>query len=467
MMKIFKWETWRSYRKYIVVALVAVLLGGLAAGATWYTVRDNSPPKLWAADDTDWTTVAANSDAGGPTREVPVYIEAQVQRLYGLHLGTVNRVRYKIVALTSVKMRFDTLLKGILSRYKTTWEVVEPPKLVSQEKKEGLTTRIVELTVAVWEPPSLPDSMPQGQHTEFLPPPANKDKTAPPPTVAQSPETAQTAVAQAATAQAATQPGDDANAGPVEPRLWPMTAEFIVSTDDLKNGLPKWEYIETPPINFGFASLVEPDADKHGLDFGPLGDPPDHPNRVGVAMVRAGYAITACGGAYLVFLMVSWWRRRKQPLPVPREIVLYREAMDSAERAKLTRSHLEQTRVAVRKYLGGATLSDSELIELWAEHPAHDGIVEVLTTLREAGRVGRLNVLEERKIAEVMETLFEERQQVVKPVTRWSRLLTAVGGRARKLSRIVAPVRKIANVPRAIGKICGLLRPKSQRRRRK
>lgn len=467
MMKIFKWETWRSYRMYIVAALVAVLLGGLAAGATWYTVRDNSPPQLWGTDDTDWTTVAANSDAGGPTREVPVYIEAQVQRLYGLHLGTVNRVRYKIVALTSVKMRFDTLFKGILSRYKTTWEVVEPPKLISQEKKEGRTTRIIELTVAVWEPPSLPDSMPQGQHSEFLPPPANKDKMAPPPTVAQSPETAQTTKAQAAASQDTAQPEDDANAGPVEPRLWPMKAEFIVSTDDLKNGLPKWEYIETPPINFGFASLVEPDADKHGLDFGPLGDPPDHPNRVGVAMVRAGYAITACGGAYLVFLMVSWWRRRKQPLPVPREIVLFREAMVSAERAKLTRSHLEQTRVAIRNYLGGATLSDEELLALWAEHPKHNRISEVLATLRAAASEGRLNVLEERRIAEVMEALVEERQQVVKPVTRWSRLMVTVGARASKLSRFVTPVRKIAKLPQAIGKIRGLFRRKNQRRRRK
>jgi hypothetical protein len=354
MMKIFKWSTWRSYRKYIMVALAAILLGGLAGSAILYTVCDNPPPQLWAVDDTGWMTVATNSDAGAPTREVPVYIEAQVERLYGLHIGTVNHVRYKIVALSSVKMRFETLLKGILSRYKTTWEVVEPPKLVSEVKDKGYTTRIVELTVRVWEPPSLPDSMPQGGHTEFLPPPANKDKMATPAPVAASPETAQTATATAnASSPAPTAAGDATSAEPqepVEPRLWPMTAEFIVATDDNPtNGLPKWEYIETPPINFGFASLLEPDADKHGLDFGPMGLVPDHPNRVGVTMVRAGYAITACGATYLAYLLFSWWKRRKQPKPVPEEIVVYRDAMLFAERSKNVRSHLEQVRMAVRQ----------------------------------------------------------------------------------------------------------------------
>jgi hypothetical protein len=454
----------RSLKSYLVAALAALLFGGAVAGVSWYSFSDNPPAQLWGVDDTTWVPVAWNSDTTGPTRENPVYIEAQVERLYGLRIGTPIRVLYRIVALNSVHMRFDTLKKGILSRYKTTWRVVEPMKLVWEESKEGYTTRIVELTVAVWEPPSLPESVPVGAHTDFLEPPASdvgkpnlsNIPSSPVATAASAETAAATAAAPPAAATAAplagakpeaAPPAEAAPAAPVEPQLWPFTAEFIVSTDE-KN--QPWKYIETPPINFGFSSLLEPHADEHGLDWGPLGDAPFHRNRVGIALVNGGNVITAGGVIYLGVLCFVWWRRRKLPHPVPEDVVRYRQAIESAQQAKHARSYLEQLRIAVREYLGGATLADKDLIELWGEHPRREKVAQALETLSQASRAGRLNIFDEEKITDAIDSLVEDRLRVDVPVTRWSRLRAAIWTRTTGLGRLVKPLRRITKLPSAL-----------------
>ena len=435
----------RGLKSYLVATLAAVLLGSAVAGVAWYAFQPNPPAQLWGVDDTTWVPVARNMDTPGPTRLDPVWIEASVERIYGWHIGTPIRVRYEIVALSSVKMRFETLKKGILSRYKTTWRAVEPPRLVSEVKKDGYTTRIIEMTVAVWEPPALPDSVPVGAPTNFIPPPASDQHTAPPATVAASPESAAAGVSDPATATVP-QP---APAGPVEARLWPFAVEFVVSTD-VKN--EPWKYIETPPINFGFASLLEPDADQHGLDFGPLTDAPDHPNRVGVALVNAGYVISAGGVVYLGVLFFAWLRRRKVPRCLPEEVVRYRLSIEEAERTKYQHSHLELVRIAVRDFLGGATLTDIDLIKRWGEKPKSEQVVETLETLSMAVSAGRLNTFDEQRVAEAMNSLIEDRLKLDAPAetSRWSRLGAAIKAKATGFSRLVKPVGKLTKLPSSL-----------------
>jgi hypothetical protein len=440
----------KGLKSYLIASLAAALLVSAGAGVAWYAFQPNPPAKLWAVDDTTWVPVVRNSDAAGPTRENPVWIEAQVERLYGWHIGTPIHVRYKIVALSSVKMRFETLKKGILSRYKTTWRVVEPPQLVSEVKKEGYKTRIIDLVVAVWEPPSLPESVPLAAPTNFMPPPASSQRQPDPVVTAASPETAATSDAAA--------PNSDTTAtdgAPVEARLWPFSVEFVVSTDE-KN--EPWRYIETPAINFGFASLLEPDADQHGLDFGPMTDAPDHPNRVGVALVNAGYVVSAGGVLYLGVIFFRWLRRRKLPRLLPEEVVRYRLSIEAAERSKNMRSHFEQVRIAVRDFLGGASLPDNDLIARWSDTPRGEKVAQALDILTKAVSAGRLNTFEELRVAEAMNSLIEDRLKLDAPAkSRWSRLGAAIKAKATGFSRFVKPIGKIVKLP-------SLLRARLKRR---
>lgn len=367
----------RRLKLYLYTALAVVLLAGAVAGTMMYAASDNSAPKLWATDDSVMKTVAVNSDAKGPTREQPVYIEAQVERLYGLHIGTPIKVRYVVRTLNSTKIRFDTLVRGVLSRYNTTWRLYQKPTVISEEKKEGFTTRVIEMVVAVWEPPVLPDAAPPA------------DKTADP----------NAAVKAAAPA--------DPNAGPPQAELWPFAVEFLYSEDKMANGLPKWVYIETPEIKFGFASLVEPGAKE--FDFGPLGNAADTNNRLGIALIVGGGIVALGGLTYLVAIFVGWLRRRRIPAPLPVEITQYRFAMAQAEAVRYRPSFLEQKRIAVRDYLGGATKPDEDLAEKWRQHPLYERVVEMLGILAEAVKPGRLSGYEEEHVNKVMDELITAR----------------------------------------------------------
>jgi len=423
----------RNLRKYLFAAVAVTLLGVAAGGALNYAT-DNQPPRFWATDGTVMRTVAASSDEGGPTREHPVYIEAQVERLYGLHIGTPVKVRYIIKAQTSVKVRFDTLTRGILSRWKSTWRLVEPPQLVSQEKANGFTTRTIDVVVAVWEPPVLPELAPG----KAAPEPAVPDLAKPPetslspefkaPSLGASPESAaaaQSAAATQGTAGADTTGGEATPAAPPgKAELWPFSVEFLISTDTMANGLAKWDYIETPPIKFGFASLVEPDAKE--LDMGPMGDIPDSLNRVGIGLVALGSAIILGGMTYLVVLFAGWLRARRLPAPLPVAVVAYRDAIAEAEQARHARSYLEQIRVAVRDYLGGATQPDTSLIGLWEGHALHEEIVEALSMLEQAVVHERLSGYEEQRIKRLIDQLIDARLKAQSAVTPslWARTRT-------------------------------------------
>jgi hypothetical protein len=436
----------RSLRKYLFAA-AAVALAGLAAwGVTTYSTSDNSAPKLWATDGTVMHTVAASSDDDGPTREHPVYIIAQVERPYGLHIGTPVKVRYIIKSQNSVKVRFDTLMRGIISRWKSTWRLVEKPVVVSVVRDGGFTTRTIDVVVAVWEPPVMPELAPGKPGPE----PAVPSLAAPgetslavgrkaPATVAASPESAA-----AAQAQGGDQPADAqaaAQAPPGKAELWPFTVEFLVSTDRMANGLDKWDYIETPPIKFGFASLVEPDAKE--LDIGPMGIVPDSLNPVGIGIIALG-AVTVLGGVvYLCVLFFGWLRRRRTPAPVPAAVIEYRGAVAEAEKARQLRSHLEQFRVAVRDYLGGATISDAALLFEWESHPLYEQIADALTLLREAVANEKLTHYEEQRIRRLMDQLIQMRLEAeaaawaaAKGPSLWARTraLSAAGwGKVRRV----------------------------------
>ena len=405
----------RRLKRYLCIGVAACFLVGAGAGTFHYVALDNQPVQLWGTDDTAMHTVAVSSDSKGPTREQPVYIEVQVERLYGLHIGTPMKVRYTIKTLNSTKVRFDTLMRGVLSRYKTTWRLMGKPVLVSQEKKEGFTTRVIELTVSVWEPPVL-------------------DPAAPPVVPAATPADPAASAESAAAAQANPPPpkAQDPNAPPPPARqaqLWPFSAEFLYSTDKMANGLDKWEYIETPEIKFGFASLVEPGA--KDLDFGPLGDIPLHYNRVGVGLMGGGSVIGLFGLAYLSSLFVGWLRRRRMPCELPFEVKLYRAARGEAELVKQRRSYLEQIRVAVRDYLGGATKTDEDLASSWSTHPYYERIVAMLSILQEAVTPGRLSGFEEQQVNKVMDDLIQARLTTDPKVGWFKRFWRAISTRLR------------------------------------
>jgi hypothetical protein len=401
-------------RTYLFAAAAVVLAGLAAWGVTTYSTSDNSAPKLWATDGTVMHTVAASSDDDGPTREHPVYIIAQVERLYGLHIGTPVKVRYIIKSQNSVKVRFDTLMRGIISRWKSTWRLVDKPVVVSVVRDGGFTTRTIDVVVAVWEPPVMPELAPGKLGPEpAVPPLATPDQTTlavdrkAPSTVAVSPEGAAAAEADAGNQPADAQAAPAPQAPPGKAELWPFTVEFLVSTDKLASGSDKWDYIETPPVKFGFASLVEPDAKE--LDIGPMGIVPDSLNPVGIGLIAAG-AVTVLGGiVYLCVLCFGWLRVRRTPVPVPEVVIEYRGAMAQAEKARQLRSHLEQFRVAVRDFLGGATLPDAALLHLWQEHPLHEQIADALSIMRQAAANERLTSYEEQRVRRLVEQLIQMR----------------------------------------------------------
>src|SRR5579883_2052564 len=216
-----------------------LLLLSLSAAAVWYGCTPNTAARLWGVDDTTWVTYAKNMDGTGPTADHPVYIEAQAERLYGLKIGTPMRVHYIIKTTSDVKPQFDTLMQGVLLHYKSPWRLVARPQPPSHDTKDGITTWDLEVTVAVWEPPSV-DGEP-GKPIDFIEPP-NAD---PAPAKAAEPGAEQPAKADLSGAP----PESSANQS-AEPRLWPFKLEFLVLS-----GKPiKRQYIETPPLNFGFSS---------------------------------------------------------------------------------------------------------------------------------------------------------------------------------------------------------------------
>jgi hypothetical protein len=367
----------KRFKIYIWSAVILALLAGAGAGIYLYASSDNSAVVLWAVDDTALHTVAVSSEGKVPTREQPVYIEAQVERLYGLHIGTPVKVRYKIVAQNSVKVRFDTLMRGVISRRPSTWRLLGKPQIVSETSENGFTTHVVELIVAVWEPPVLPE--PKIEAAEV---PASVPGSVP------------------ASADNAPQPR-------VVAELWPLSVEILVSTEKMENGAPKWDYINTPEVKFGFASLVEPGATE--LDYGPIGLVADYNNRVGVALYAFGVVSGACGVLYLLLLMVRGLKQWRQPMVTPASVTTYRQAVAEAETARVTKSHLEQVRVAVRDFLGGATLPNDQLIVRWADHPLSERITDMLGMLDDAVGLGRLSGYEEECVTKVMDLLLLEK----------------------------------------------------------
>jgi hypothetical protein len=396
----------KHLKRYLYAALAVALLSTAGAGVVVYATRDNHAPSLLATDETVMKTVAVNSPDPEATREHPVRIEAQVERLYGLHIGTPVKVRFIVRTKSSTKIRFETLMRGVITRQATTWRMVGQPTIISEEKKDGFMTRIIELTVAVWEPPVMPDP---------LPPPVVNGANA-------------TDAAAAAAAAA-----DAANAPPPEPELWPFVAEIIYSDEYTVSGDQKmdvWKYMRTPPIKFGFASLVEPDAlkSKQPLDMGPLGDAPLHPNRAGVGLIALGGLISLAAAAYLVVLFVGWLRRRRLPVALPAVVTQYRAAIAEAMHVRNKPSFLEQKRVAVRDYLGGASHTDHELAEAWRQHPLHERVVELLNLLSGAVRHGRLSGYEETRVDEHMKLLIDSKLSEGVRLGWFKRLRTSVAG---------------------------------------
>jgi hypothetical protein len=364
----------KRFKIYIWSALILVLLIAAGACTYLYATSANDAPVLWAVDNTVMHTVAVSSKSMRPTREEPVFIEAQVERLYGLHIGTPVKLRYYVVSQNSVKVRFDTLMRGVISRRATTWRMVGKPKIISETKANGFTVRVIEVLVAVWEPPVLPE-----------------------------PQLAQAAPPEATPAVSA----EGSPKAPVVAELWPFSMEILASTENTENGTPKWDYIDTPAVKFGYASLVEPGASE--LDYGPTGLVPDYNNRVGVALYDAGIACGACGVLYLLFLMARCWQQWRRPIVTPRSVQEYRQAVAEAETARVTKSHLEQVRVAVRDFLGGATLTNDQLIVRFVDHPLRERITDMLDILDDAVGLGRLSGYEEECVTKVMDLLLLEK----------------------------------------------------------
>ena len=93
------------------------------------------------------------------------------------------------------------------------------------------------------------------------------------------------------------------------------------------------------------------------------------------------------------------------------------------------RTTLEQIRVAVRDYLGGATCTDEELACLWSTHPFYERIVETLNILQEAVTPGRLSGFEEKQVNKVMDELIQSQLPVQRPSFSLNRAWRLLAGR--------------------------------------
>src|SRR5262249_31718836 len=151
---------------------------------------------------------------------------------------------------------------------------------------------------------------------------------------------------------------------------------------NMANGLPKWDYISTPPIKFGFSSSVEPDPQM--FDWGPLGDIPEHTVAVAYPLMAAG-AVSALGGiAYLVLLFTGWYRPHRIAPETPYEVKRFRKDMEHAGVIRASKSYEELVHIAFRDFLGDAAKTDEELLAEWREHPLYGRIEETLAFLNDA-----------------------------------------------------------------------------------
>ncbi|MDR3612664.1 MAG: hypothetical protein P4L53_03805 [Candidatus Obscuribacterales bacterium] len=392
----------KRFKIYVWSAVILVLLSVAGAGIYFYANGANDAPVLWGLDDTVMHTVAVSSKRMRPTRESPVFIEAQVERLYGLHIGTPVKVRYKIVSQNSVAVRFDTLMRGVISRRASPWRMAGKAKVISTISDNGFTTRVVEVVVAVWESPVMPEPpLPQDVPPEAVTASINGSPKPAAVPVWPLPVTPEPPFAQVVPVSVNGVPKPV-----VGPELWPFSVEILASTEKLENGSAKWDYITTPEVKFGFASLLEPGASQ--LDYGPTGRVADYDNRVGVALYDFGIASGASGVIYLLFLMSSYLQQWRKPMVTPASVQVYRQAVAEAETARLTKSHLEQVRVAVREFLGGATLTNDQLLLRFVEHPLFERIADMLGILDDAVGLGRLSGYEEECVTKVMDLLLLE-----------------------------------------------------------
>ena len=274
---------------------------------------------MWATDDTRWSE-AVPASSPDSDRDHPVGIKVEVEKLYGIRLGQPVKVRITTRSRNSVKISIDTLLAGKLQRDPSPWRLYSKPQMISEEKVNGFTTRVFVVTVAVWEPPTTPENLPGN---------------------AETPDAAGSACV------AAVQKGAPS---PVS-MLWPFTMEFLISSENMANGLPKWQYMQVPCVNFGFSSTLEPLAREHGFEFGPLGFVPPHPLMAGVVMSWAGIAIGGLGCLYLIYLLGSWVRRQQVPLEMPANAKAYHRLMAEAQHIRDSFSPEELEYFAFRDYL--------------------------------------------------------------------------------------------------------------------
>jgi hypothetical protein len=466
----------KRFRKRMIWALLVASLLGAAVGsvayyASWFNtveqhlqawLGNNAPENFMGSDESEFHTVASNSQYDTPTREVPVNIKVQVQRIYGLHLGTPVRVRLIITTLTGTHTSFDTLMAGILTRDTTTWRLYSKPVIVSDTKHDGFRTQVVDLVVAVWESPTTPQpaqpdagAAPDQAQTQTGAPPVVNPETgeaiAPPQVPAVAPATdapagvtgpggTANATAPATTAPAITPPAVTPPVVPVVPQtppppppppeLWPFTVEFLFATNQMANGLDQWDYVATPTVKFGFAPLFdEPNASEPDLGF--THDSPVHFNEGALLALGAGSLFVLLGFLYLVTTTHRIVRKLRKPVPTPAEVTAYYAAVAEAERSRYRLSYSTQKRHAVRDFLGGATKTDAELAALWQDHPRYADIVDALRIIDNAATFGWMIPTEEREVDELMEALIAERMQ---PSTEspTSQLINRLGMRSPK-----------------------------------
>lgn len=362
-------------RRWKVVSITTALVL-LAGGAGWeafcWVTGGNDPLQLWATHDTTFTTVAKFYSDG---RDHPISIEVQVQSLVGLRLGQPTRVRIKTRSQNSVKISYETIMAGKLQRDPTTWELYDKPTLIFQERNEGFTTRVFEVVAAVWEPPTTIENLPG--NTEAPNAPGAE-------CVAQVYATTGAALASS--------PGAQPVQGPI---LWPFTMEFLYSSKNMANGLPKWQYQQIPCVNFGFSSTLEPNASENGEDLGPLGDVPKHDLLAGVFMERAGMAFMAMGSIWMVWLFISWVRRQYKLVELPLNAQRFQSGIKEAAYIRDSYTAQELEYFAFLDYLstlGGdievsdATISDAAVVERWRGHRQYEQIAETVRFLDEERR---------------------------------------------------------------------------------
>ncbi len=193
-------------------------------------------------------------------------------------------------------------------------------------------------------------------------------------------------------------------------RFWvpnpePFKAEFLYSDKDLAAGQPDWQYLQTPPVAFGYSNTAPPGA--QNIQHGPTGDLPYGFPLRGWLLIALAILL---GSVTPGILIRMWWRRRHAPR-VPTEAERFWLTVDAIAGETIYSGwqgqHYKQVAAAFRKYLHAEPQTAEEMTWRLIGHPQLQAILLAEDTLDQTLYAQRLLSEDEHR------QLLAELEQVI------------------------------------------------------